>query len=324
MVEGVEDAMSDPLKVDVHMHLYQTPESGEWWKAGYEIFEYGEKPGVEFSRYSGTVDDAVQAMKEAGFAHSVAVNLLSVDLFRAEAIAMLPPEFEGQDRDRAVAEIDRTMADRFRDFNRWLVDALGDVPQITPFVGVDPSALTPEENVEHLREMAGLGAKGIKLHPVVQQFAPGDPRMHPVYEACRELGLTVLSHTGSAKGGETFADPKGFASVLMDFPGLTIVLAHLGGGQWRQTAELAEAFPDLAFDLCEIVAWAGAPEAPSQDELAQLIQHIGAERVMLGTDFPWYDLDTTAEQVMSLPVLSTEEKEAILGANAVRILGLPV
>jgi predicted TIM-barrel fold metal-dependent hydrolase len=324
MVEGVEEAMSDPVKVDVHMHLYQTPEAGEWWKAGYEIFEYGEKPGVEFSRYSGTVDDAVQAMKEAGFAHGVAVNLLSVDLFRAEAVAMLPPEVEGEDRHRAVAEIDRTMADRFRHFNRWLVDALRDVPQITPFVGVDPSALTPEKNVDHLREMAGLGAKGIKLHPVVQQFEPGDPRMHPVYEACRELGLTVLSHTGSAKGGQSFADPKGFAAVLTDFPGLTVVLAHLGGGRWRQTAELAEAFPDLAFDLCEIVAWAGAPEAPSTDELAQLIRHIGAERVMLGTDFPWYDLDTTAEQVMSLPVLSAEEKEAILGANAVRILGLLV
>jgi predicted TIM-barrel fold metal-dependent hydrolase len=324
MVEGVEEPMSDPVKVDVHMHLYQTPESGEWWKAGYEIFEYGEKPGVEFSRYSGTVDDAAQAMKEAGFAHGVAVNLLSVDLFRAEAIAMLPLEVEGEDRERAIAEIDRTMADRFRGFNRWLVDALRDVPQITPFVGVDPSALIPEENVEHLREMAERGAKGIKLHPVVQKFAPGDRRMHPVYEACRELGLTVLSHTGSAKGGQTLADPNGFAPVLKDFPGLTVVLAHLGGGRWRQTAELADAFPDLAFDLCEIVAWAGAPEAPSTEELAQLIRRIGAERVMLGTDFPWYDLDTTADQVMSLPVLSADEKEAILGANAVRILGLPV
>jgi ribosomal protein L25 (general stress protein Ctc) len=44
-------------------------------------------------------------------------------------------------------------------------------------------------------------AKGVKLHPVVQEFEPNDPRMHPVYEACREMGLTVLSHTGSARGG---------------------------------------------------------------------------------------------------------------------------
>jgi predicted TIM-barrel fold metal-dependent hydrolase len=316
--------MADPVKVDVHMHLYRSPESGEWWKAGYEIFEYGEKGGVTFSTYSGTVDDAVTAMEEAGFAHGVAVNLLSVDLFRAEAIAILQPEVEGEDRDRAVAEIDRTMADRFRDFNRWLVDTLRDVPQITPFVGADPWALTPEENVAHLTEMAERGAKGIKLHPVVQRFEPGDPRMHPIYEACREMGLTVLSHTGSAKGGERFAEPNGFADVVKDFPGLKVVLAHLGGGRWLQTEQFAEAFPEVAFDLCEIVEWTGAPNAPTREELARLIQSVGSERVMLGTDFPWYDLDHTVELVMDLPLLGQEEKDAILGANAVRILGLTI
>jgi predicted TIM-barrel fold metal-dependent hydrolase len=316
--------MADPVKVDVHMHLYQSPESGEWWKSGYEIFEYGEKEGVTFSDYSGTVDDAVAAMKDAGFAHGVAVNLLSVDLFRLEAIAMLPGDLQGDDRAKAISEIDATMAGRFRDFNRWLVDALAGVPQITPFVGVDPSALSPAENVEHLREMADRGAKGIKLHPVVQKFEPNDPRMRPIYEACRDLGLTVLSHTGSAKGGERYAEPNGFADVAADFPGLKIVLAHLGGGRWLQTEQFAEAFPDVAFDLCEIVEWTGAPNAPTQEELARLIQAVGPERVMLGTDFPWYDLDHTVELVMDLPLLGQQEKEAILGANAVGILQLPI
>jgi predicted TIM-barrel fold metal-dependent hydrolase len=324
MATREEDGMTEPVKVDVHMHLYETPESGEWWKAGYEIFEYGEKDGVLFSDYSGTVGDAIEAMEKAGFSHGVAVNLLSVDLFRLEAIAMLPDEVQGAERERAIAQIDATMADRFRSFNRWLVGAVASVPQITPFVGVDPTALAPEENVEHLREMADRGARGIKLHPVVQQFEPGDPRMRPVYEACRDLGLTVLSHTGSTKGGDRFAEPAGFADVLRDFPGLTVLLAHLGGGQWHQTIELAQAFPSLVFDLCEIVEWTGAPNAPTAEQLAGMIGEVGPERVMLGTDFPWYDLDHTVELVMDLPVLATEQKEAILGANAVRILGLPV
>ena len=46
--------MADPVRVDVHMHLYPSTESGDWWKAGYEIWEYGEKDGVRFSRSSGT------------------------------------------------------------------------------------------------------------------------------------------------------------------------------------------------------------------------------------------------------------------------------
>ena len=42
----------------------------------------------------------------------------------------------------------------------------------------------------------------------------------------------------------------------------------------------------------------------------------------MGSDFPWYDLDRTVEQVMALPVLSEEEKEGMLGAYAVEALGI--
>ena len=316
--------MSGPLLVDVHMHLYETKAVGEWWKAGYEIFEYGPKPDVHFSAFSGDVEDAVTAMAAAGYTHGVAVNLFSVDLFREEAVAGLPADLDPDARRAAVAEIEATMPDRLRRFNRWLLDALADVPQITPFVAVDPWALSPEENVEHLRETADRGARGIKLHPVVQRFAPDDPRMQPVYQACQEMGLTVLSHTGSSKGGEAFAEPDSFAGVLRAFPRLTVLLAHLGGGRWRQTVDLAKAFPQVVFDLCEIIEWTGAPNAPTDHELARMISEVGPDRVMLGTDFPWYDLDHTAQRVTDLPGLSPGEKEGILGANAARILGLPL
>ena len=43
---------------------------------------------------------------------------------------------------------------------------------------------------------------------------------------------------------------------------------------------------------------------------------------MLDSDFPWYDLDHSIDRVFSLPILSMEEKERIIGANAVDILGL--
>ena len=96
--------------------------------------------------------------------------------------------------------------------------------------------------------------------------------------------------------------------------------SHLGGGAWRQTRDLASAFPNLRFDCSEIIAWAGAAAAPTALELAQLIRDVGADRVMLGTDFPWYDLDTTVEQVNSLPLLADEEKDQILGRNAAGLL----
>ncbi len=42
----------------------------------------------------------------------------------------------------------------------------------------------------------------------------------------------------------------------------------------------------------------------------------------MGSDFPWYDVDYSANWVLNLPVLSQSEKEGIVGANAERILRL--
>jgi len=49
---------------------------------------------------------------------------------------------------------------------------------------------------------------------------------------------------------------------------------------------------------------------------------VGADRVMLGSDFPWYDPLRTADRVAGLPGLSAAERVAILGGNAMRIFGL--
>src|SRR5204862_428656 len=106
---------------------------------------------------------------------------------------------------------------------------------------MDPWVLAPERNVAHLRARAERGARGVKLHPVVQKFEANDPRMHPVYRACIEMGLTVLSHTGPARGGEPFAEVPAFAPMLREFPGLQVVLAHLGGGKWQDTLAMAQA-----------------------------------------------------------------------------------
>jgi len=316
--------MSEPLKIDTHIHLYSSREEGQWWKAGYEIWEYGERDGVHFSHDTGTLDETVAVLRRGGFAHGVVVNLFSADLFRLQYESMLPPEADGAERAQALAQFDATISERYVAFNRWLMDTLANVPAISGFVAMDPAALSPERNVEHLREMAERGARGVKLHPVVQKFEPDDPRMHPVYQACIELGLTVLSHTGPAKGGEPFAEVPAFAPMLAEFPGLSVLLAHLGGGKWRDTLAIAQAFPNVAFDLCEIIEWAGAPSAPTSEELARLIRDVGPERVVLGSDYPWYEPAHTAELVLSMPVLSQGEKNAILGENAARLLHLAV
>lgn len=253
------------------MHLYETDEAGEQEKATYEIWEYGHRPDVVFSRFGGAVDGALAAMGEAGFAHAVVVNLFAVDLL--------------DDATRAAGP--DAHAERLIRLNRWASATAAAHPELSVFVGADPTVLGGEEGAGHLREMVGRhGARGIKIHPVAQRFMPDDPRMHAIYRTCVELGLPVLSHSGAAKNGARFADPASFGPVLDAFPDLTLVLAHFGGARWDRTAEFARAFPYASFDLSEVIEWTGAPNAPRREDLARLIRDVGPLRVMLGTDFP--------------------------------------
>jgi predicted TIM-barrel fold metal-dependent hydrolase len=308
--------MNGPI-VDVHVHVM--PSDDDPMRDGYEIWEYGTKADVVFSDARGTVEEIDAAVRDAGFSHVIAVNLFAADVVRDAALAALPKDVH----EHAAAEIEDSMPDRLRSFNRWICDVARTRPWMTPFVGADPRVLGGESGAAHLREMAAShGARGIKIHPAVQRFRPDDPGMTAIYRECRDLGLAVLSHSGSAHGPFQWAEPAAFAPVLRDHPGLTVVLAHLGGGRWRQTAELAAAFPHVVFDLCEVIEWTGGADAPTDPQLAALIREVGPDRVVMGSDWPWYDLGHTVQRVQELPGLSDDEREAILGGNAARILGL--
>ncbi len=300
--------MADPLRIDAHLHLYPTKAAGLLEKQNYEIWEYGSKHDVVFEPLAGDIEDAESAMVAAGFSHVVVTNLFAVALLDEDT------------RSGGLA----AQAEQLKASNRWACDETAGHRRFSVFVAVDPTVLGGKTGATHLSEMVEHhGARGVKIHPAVQHFAPDNPAMLPIYQTCVDLGIPVLSHTGLMRDGSPFAEPNAFANVLRSFPDLNLVLAHLGGGAWRQTASFAKAFPQASFDLCEIIAWTGAPSAPSFTELAQLIVDVGPERVMMGTDFPWYGLADTANRVMELPLLTEDQRTAILGANAARILRIP-
>ena len=59
------------------------------------------------------------------------------------------------------------------------------------------------------------------------------------------------------------------------------------------------------------------------DELEFLVDKVGADRILMGSDFPFdMGLDSPAAWVDGATNLSANEKDMILGANAVRVLGL--
>jgi predicted TIM-barrel fold metal-dependent hydrolase len=312
---------SHPL-VDVHVHLYPDRNAGLRAKDGYIIWEYGDDPGVEFATVAGDLADLEATYGQAGFDRAVVVHLFDTALARAEAMGRLAPCRAAAEPAHVAAAVTEAVAEAMRASNRWVAETARDNPLVEVLVCLDPTVLTRREIEDHLTELAGAGVRGVKLHPVAQGFAPDDPRLHAVYDLCADAGLVVLSHSGPGHRGAASARPGEFAPVLGRWPNLRLVLAHLGGASWRETAELADAYPRVAFDLSEIIEWTGAPNAPSAAELSALVRHIGADRVMLGSDFPWYDPVRTADLVDGLPGLGAGERAAILGGTAVRLLDL--
>lgn len=315
--------MANPIKVDSHVHLYRSMEEGNQEKDGYQVWEYGTRDNTHESDAKGTVDEIVNAMDDAEVAKAIVVNLFITRERQEAHLSKLPPGLGAGERNKAVREIQARVLEDFVDFNRWACDIARGHPQLVPFIGADLYALSGERAAAHVKDMVeNHAAKGVKLHGAAQGYNMSDERLWPMYEVCQDLSVPIIAHSGPDRGGEGFAEPQAFGQMLRAFPKLTVVLAHMGGATWEQASEIAHTYPNAFFDCCEIIEWTGGTKAPSERELTGLIKDVGPERVMMGSDFPWYDLDHTVERVMELPLLSVEEKEGILGANAMRILDL--
>lgn len=315
--------MSEPIKVDSHVHLYRTVAEGAAEKEGYQVWEYGEKDDVSASTYPGTVANILEAMEVSGMAKVVVVNLFIAREHFDRMLAELPTILDGIEREKRVKRISAVVVEELKAFNFWICTISRQFPQIVPFVGVDVTALAGVRCGEHVRDMIeNHGAHGVKLHGAAGGFNMSDQRLWATYKICEELGAPVIGHSGPDKAGAGLAEPRAFGRMLKEFPRLKVVLAHMGGATWDQALEIAQTYPNAFFDCCEIIEWTGGSNAPTQMQLARLVKDIGPERVMMGSDFPWYDLDRTVDKIMDLPLLSNEEKEGILGSNAIRILDL--
>ncbi len=315
--------MADFIRVDAHAHLYRTPEEGYAEKTGYEVWEYGEQADVHQTECVGTVDELLLQMQSTGVNKAIIVNLFSAAVRRKVAVEALPEGLTEYEKEKRKADIDAWVRSEIVSFNKWNCDLSQQHPELVAFVAADINALPGPLCAEHITDMIeNHVAAGVKLHGAYQDFDMSDERLWPTYQVCQELNVPIIAHSGPDRDSRGFAEPRAFAKMLDSFPQLRVVIAHLGGGSWVQTLDIAKAYPNTFFDCCEIIAWTQSENGPTEQQLAQLIRDIGSSRVMMGSDFPWYDLDHSIDRVFSLPILSMEEKERIIGANAVDILGL--
>ena len=85
--------------------------------------------------------------------------------------------------------------------------------------------------------------------------------------------------------------------------------------------ELAKRYPNVFFDTSAVISGVEHLKILSDDDATELIRKLGVERVMFGSDYPWFDPAMDLKRFLRLP-LTPAEKEKILGENATGILNI--
>jgi predicted TIM-barrel fold metal-dependent hydrolase len=171
--------------------------------------------------------------------------------------------------------------------------------------GLSPAAIRKEA-----RRIAGIGLKGIKLHPDFQAIYPDTDDMYPIYKSVIDNGLCMVIHAGDHR--HPYSHPARIAAVARRFPSLDMVASHMGGwSQWAIGRELLSPLPNVRVDTSSTMPFITA------EEMVDLLHAFGSERVLFGSDYPMWDPGEELRRFLALP-LGEEDRQAILFDNAAR------
>lgn len=295
---------------DVHVHAFPTPEMGLDWQR---------LLGVEQPRRSGHVDELRGLMSEASIeCVGLLLNFRSAEHHR---------RLRERDPERGENDIRQHVARRIRELNRWGVGVAREDPRFLAFVGVDVRYMDAGAVCAEIDEMAAAGARGVKIIPPLMRVYANDPLLQPVFQRCWELGLAVLSQSGDgggpppAPGADHYGRPKHHEDNLRNFPGLRLILAHLGHGYSEDIVAMGQRYPNLYTDTSLQLSGLGRPGHATADELVTVIRRIGTEHVLLGSNYPFVDPAVYVRRLAELPI--TDHEKALIGReNAIRALQL--
>ena len=209
--------------------------------------------------------------------------------------------------------------------NEEIADAArenGDI--MIAFASIDPHK--GKMGVREARDLIESGAvKGFKFHPTCQGFFPNDKVAYGLYELISHYKLPAIFHTGHSgigtgmRGGGglrlKYSQPIHIDDVAVDFPDMTIILAHPSWPWTDEALSMALHKPNVYIDLS---GWMPKYFPP------QIIQHANThlkKKMLFGSDFPLIQPEKWIMQFKEAG-FRPEVHDLILKQNAIRALRL--
>ena len=159
---------------------------------------------------------------------------------------------------------------------------------------------------EELERIPTLGLRGLKIHPDFQQIDIDEPKAIPMYRAIARMGLPVLFHVGDPV--KDYSSPVRLVNLMRQVPDLTVIAAHFGGWRAWQLPRIIQFPENIYFDCSSTLMYLG------KDQGLDLMERLGPDRFLFGSDFPYWTPQKELERFMELD-LDDSTREKILYGN---------
>lgn len=181
----------------------------------------------------------------------------------------------------------------------------------------DPEALS---KIHHYHQ---LGAKGLKLKITNDEIRRNFKHLVELLTACSELNMPVLFHTGTVSNlidrplssimnkviNSTAIDI--LESLLEACPhNLNFIFGHSGIGQYKTVARLMKKYPAAYTEL----------SSQSTESIQYLIDEVGFDRLLFGSDWPALPQAITLSRVLQATENHPLARDSILYLNAEKLL----
>ncbi len=196
------------------------------------------------------------------------------------------------------------------------------------FLSIDPTQPGWQEELRdgHVQ----LGLKGIKLLPMYAGFRPDDRKLDELWAYAHDNSLPVLLHTGTTFVAQAPLDctlPRRLDEVATRFPGVKMILAHLGHPYEGECVAVIRKHQNVYADISAL------HYRPFQlYHSLMLVQEYGVwHKVLFGTDYPFTNVNATIKGLNALngmlegthlPRLDTGQIDAMIHRDTLSLLGI--
>lgn len=186
---------------------------------------------------------------------------------------------------------------------------------------------------DEIRRMFDLGVNGFKFSSFSQRFDTCSPEALLMMQEIERLAVDrhvrptavfdtfVTADIHFNASPEHLTTPVKIAEIVRQYPGITIIAAHMGGllADFDDIVQKLRPSPNLYLDT------SNAAHTLTEEQFVELLRLHGPSHILFGTDWPWFDHGSEMAligRLMEKAGFDRAEQAQVFGENGRKVLGI--